>query len=163
MPAGAPRVYSPEKLLEKFEEYRAEQLDHTKTVYNNRTKTVETITYDKPLTLAGFCDHAKMHRDTLNSYKNEHKNEYSDIIKRIYTAIERDLVENSLLYTYSSPMAQHILNNAHGYSNKQEVTANTTNINTNNNTNKNFDMSTPIEDIQAEIDRLQAELSKNGK
>jgi hypothetical protein len=36
------------------------------------------------------------------------------------------------------------------------------NINTNNNTNKNFDMSTPIEDIQAEIDRLQAELSKNG-
>lgn len=124
-----PRKYTPETLEKKFDEYKEAQKDHVKRVYNNRTKTIDEVNYDKPITLAGFCSFARIHRDTLNSYKNEHE-EFSDVIKMIYQDCEADLIEKSLLYEYSAPMTQHILNNAHGYTTKQEVKAENTNLNT---------------------------------
>jgi hypothetical protein len=142
-----PKQYTPKQLEKKFEEYKKAQQDHKKRVYNNRTKTIEEICYDKPLTLASFCSFAKIHRDTLNSYKNEHE-EFSDVIKMIYQDCEADLIEKSLLYEYSAPMAQHILNNAHGYSNKQEVESH--------NTNENYNCDLTIEEIDKKIAELES-------
>ncbi|NLD49890.1 MAG: hypothetical protein GX660_22330 [Clostridiaceae bacterium] len=153
MPAGRPKNYTPKQLEKMFDEYKNAQKDHVKRVYNNRTKTIEEINYDKPLTLAGFCSYARIHRDTLNSYKNEHE-EFSDAIKMIYQECEADLIEKSLLYEYSAPMTQHILNNAHGYSNMQKVESSNTNLNT--------DLtSLSAEERQKRIDELMSK--RNGK
>jgi len=123
MTAGQPVKYTPDKLWDKFVEYKESQQGHTKKVYNKKTQEVYDLEYDKPILLTGFCVYAGIHRDTLNSYKNEH-DEYSDVIKKIYAECELDLLENALTFERHAGFSEHILNNAHGYTKeiKQDIT-----------------------------------------
>lgn len=123
--AGRPRAYEPAQLWKKFVEYKESQHNQTKQVYDKKKQEVIDIAYDKPLTLAGFCTYAGIHRDTLHSYKTEHP-AYSDVIKNIYQEIEADLLEKALSFGQHANFTMHILNNAHGYKTvtQQEVTGN---------------------------------------
>ena len=120
MPAGRPMKYKPETLLNKFEEYKQSQQDQTRKVYDKKKQQVFEVDYDKPLTLVGFCVFAGIHKDTLNSYKNEHP-EFSDVINKIYQSCESDLIEKALIYDQHAAFTIHILNNAHGYVSQQKV------------------------------------------
>jgi hypothetical protein len=130
---GRPPVFeTADDLWEAFEEYRASRVDLTKKVQDKKTKQVYEINYDKPLTLVGFCVYMGIHRDTLNDWKN-HKPEFSDAIKKIYQECEADLVEKALLFENHADFAKHILNNAHGYTNKQEIDSTVKSDNVNHN------------------------------
>lgn len=118
--AGRPRAYEPQELWDKFIEYKENQQDQTKQVYDKKKQEVIDITYDKPLTLTGFCAYAQIHRDTLHSYKTEQP-EYSGIIKNIYQEIEADLLEKALTYDQHANFTMHILNNAHGYVDRKQL------------------------------------------
>ena len=120
MPAGRPRKYQPDELLNKFQEYKQSQQGQTKKVFDKKKQQVFEVDYDKPLTLVGFCVFAGIHKDTLNSYKNEHP-EYSDVIKNIYQSCEADLIEKALIYDQHAAFTIHILNNAHGYITQQKL------------------------------------------
>jgi len=115
-----PIKYTPVELGEAFETYKTSRLSRTKKVYDKRLKQVIEIEYDLPTTLISFCCFLGIHRDTLNSYKNEHSG-YSDIIKNIYAECESDLVDKALGFQQHAGFTELILTNAHGYIKKQEI------------------------------------------
>ncbi len=117
---GRPLAYTPEGLWEKYQEYKAAQQGHTKQVYDAKKKQVISIEYDKPLTITGFANFAGIHRDTINSYKNE-RPEFSDVVKRIYQDIELDMVEKALTYEQHAAFTSFLLNAVHGYRTSQEI------------------------------------------
>jgi hypothetical protein len=117
---GRPLAYTPEGLWEKYQEYKAAQQGHTKQVYDAKRKQVMSIEYDKPLTITGFANYAGIHRDTINSYKNE-RPEFSDIVKRIYQDIELDMVEKALTFEQHASFTAFLLNAVHGYRTAQEI------------------------------------------
>ena len=125
---GQPKKYTPEDLLSKFIEYTDSLCNLTKKVYNSKTHCLYDLEYNKPCTLFGFCAFAKIHRDTLNSYKINHSEEYSDTVQYIYTFIAAQLEENALLYSNHAGFTQFVLTNMGTHQDKREVN-NTHNIN----------------------------------
>ena len=75
---GRPRAYTPEALEAKFEEYV--EWVKANPVYINKVSAGEIIPVptQRPLTLVGFCQFAKISRQ--NFYEYESREEFSDIL-----------------------------------------------------------------------------------
>lgn len=68
---GRPRAYTPEALEAKFEEYV--EWVKANPVYINKVSAGEIIAVptQRPLTLVGFCQFAKISKDTFRRYEDE--------------------------------------------------------------------------------------------
>ena len=82
---GRPRAYTPEALEAKFEEYV--EWVKANPVYINKVSAGEIIPVptQRPLTLVGFCQFAKISRQ--NFYEYESREEFSDILTCVREAI----------------------------------------------------------------------------
>lgn len=99
---GRPTDYTPE-LLEKAKEYEA--MEH------------ETIP-----SIAGLSLHLDISRETCHVWaKDETKQEFSDIYRRIMAKQENTLVNKGLNGTFNPTITKLILTK-HGYTDKQDIT-----------------------------------------
>ena len=110
---GRPRAYTPEALEAKFEEY-------VEWVKANPVSAGEIIPVptQRPLTLVGFCQFAKISRQ--NFYEYESREEFSDILTCVREAIEADQLEGALCGQYDSGIVARVLHLA----DRQDVTTN---------------------------------------
>ena len=105
---GRPRAYTPEALEAKFEEYV--EWVKANPVYINKVSAGEIIPVptQRPLTLVGFCQFAKISRQ--NFYEYESREEFS----------EADQLEGALCGQYDSGIVDRDLSLA----DRQDVTTN---------------------------------------
>ena len=115
---GRPRAYTPEALEAKFEEYV--EWVKANPVYINKVSAGEIIPVptQRPLTLVGFCQFAKISRQ--NFYGYESREEFSDILTCVREAIEADQLEGALCGQYDSGIVARVLHLA----DRQDVTTN---------------------------------------
>ena len=115
---GRPRAYTPEALEAKFEEY-AEWVKANPR-YSNKVSAGEIIAVptQRPLTLVGFCQFAKISRQ--NFYEYESREEFSDLLTHVRVAIEADQLEGALCGQYDSGIVARVLHLA----DRQDVTTN---------------------------------------
>ena len=83
---GRPRAYTPEALEAKFEEYV--EWVKANPRYSNKASAGEIIAVptQRPLTLVGFCQFAKISKDTFRRYEDE----FCDLLTHVRVAIEAD-------------------------------------------------------------------------
>lgn len=112
---GRPRAYTPEA---KFEEYV--EWVKANPRYSNKASAGEIIPVptQRPLTLVGFCQFAKISRQ--NFYEYESREEFSDILTCVREAIEADQLEGALCGQYDSGIVARVLHLA----DRQDVTTN---------------------------------------
>ena len=115
---GRPRAYTPEALEAKFEEYV--EWVKANPVYINKVSAGEIIAVptQRPLTLVGFCQFAKISRQ--NFYEYESREEFSDLLTHVRVAIEADQLEGALCGQYDSGIVARVLHLA----DRQDVTTN---------------------------------------
>lgn len=115
---GRPRAYTPEALEVKFEEYA--KWVKANPVYINKVSAGEIIAVptQRPLTLVGFCQFAKISRQ--NFYEYESREEFSDLLTHVRVAIEADQLEGALCGQYDSGIVARVLHLA----DRQDVTTN---------------------------------------
>ncbi len=113
---GRPRAYTPEALEAKFEEYVEWVKAHP--VYINKVSAGEIIAVptQRPLTLVGFCQFAKISKDTFRRYEDE----FCDLLTHVRVAIEADQLEGALCGQYDSGIVARVLHLA----DRQDVTTN---------------------------------------
>ena len=115
---GRPRAYTPEALEAKFEEYV--EWVKANPVYINKVSAGEIIPVptQRPLTLVGFCQFAKISRQ--NFYEYESREEFSDLLTHVRVAIEADQLEGALCGQYDSGIVARVLHLA----DRHDVTTN---------------------------------------
>ena len=115
---GRPRAYTPEALDAKFEEYV--EWVKANPRYSNKASAGEIIAVpaQRPLTLVGFCQFAKISRQ--NFYEYESREEFSDLLTHVRVAIEADQLEGALCGQYDSGIVARVLHLA----DRQDVTTN---------------------------------------
>ena len=113
---GRPRAYTPEALEAKFEEYV--EWVKANPVYINKASAGEIIPVptQRPLTLVGFCQFAKISKDTFRRYEDE----FCDLLTHVRVAIEADQLEGALCGQYDSGIVARVLHLA----DRQDVTTN---------------------------------------
>ena len=113
---GRPRAYTPEALEAKFEEYV--EWVKANPVYINKVSAGEIIAVptQRPLTLVGFCQFAKISKDTFRRYEDE----FCDLLTHVRVAIEADQLEGALCGQYDSGIVARVLHLA----DRQDVTTN---------------------------------------
>ena len=113
---GRPRAYTPEALEAKFEEYV--EWVKANPVYINKVSAGEIIAVptQRPLTLVGFCQFAKISKDTFHRYEDE----FCDLLTHVRVAIEADQLEGALCGQYDSGIVARVLHLAA----RQDVTTN---------------------------------------
>lgn len=113
---GRPRAYTPEALDAKFEEYV--EWVKANPVYINKVSAGEIIPVptQRPLTLVGFCQFAKISKDTFRRYEDE----FCDLLTHVRVAIEADQLEGALCGQYDSGIVARVLHLA----DRQDVTTN---------------------------------------
>ena len=113
---GRPRAYTPEALEAKFEEYV--EWVKANPVYINKVSAGEIIPVptQRPLTLVGFCQFAKISKDTFRRYEDE----FCDLLTHVRVAIEADQLEGALCGQYDSGIVARVLHLA----DRQDVTTN---------------------------------------
>ena len=113
---GRPRAYTPEALEAKFEEYV--EWVKANPVYINKVSAGEIIAVptQRPLTLVGFCQFAKISKDTFPRYEDE----FCDLLTHVRVAIEADQLEGALCGQYDSGIVARVLHLA----DRQDVTTN---------------------------------------
>lgn len=113
---GRPRAYTPEALEAKFEEYV--EWVKANPRYSNKASAGEIIAVptQRPLTLVGFCQFAKISKDTFRRYEDE----FCDLLTHVRVAIEADQLEGALCGQYDSGIVARVLHLA----DRQDVTTN---------------------------------------
>ena len=113
---GRPRAYTPEALEAKLEEYV--EWVKANPVYINKVSAGEIIAVptQRPLTLVGFCQFAKISKDTFRRYEDE----FCDLLTHVRVAIEADQLEGALCGQYDSGIVARVLHLA----DRQDVTTN---------------------------------------
>ena len=113
---GRPRAYTPEALEAKFEEYV--EWVKANPRYSNKASAGEIIAVptQRPLTLVGFCQFAKISKDTFHRYEDE----FCDLLTHVRVAIEADQLEGALCGQYDSGIVARVLHLA----DRQDVTTN---------------------------------------
>ena len=88
--------------------------------YSNKASAGEIIAVptQRPLTLVGFCQFAKISRQ--NFYEYESREEFSDLLTHVRVAIEADQLEGALCGQYDSGIVARVLHLA----DRQDVTTN---------------------------------------
>ena len=84
---GRPRAYTPEALEAKFEEYV--EWVKANPRYSNKASAGEIIAVptQRPLTLVGFCQFAKISKDTFRRYEDEFCDLLTHVRGRIMWAV----------------------------------------------------------------------------
>lgn len=109
MPAGRPTIYN-NKLLDKTRRYVHRKFPAT---IGGELEVIPTI--------EGLCIAIKIHKDTLYEWiKDPKKQEFSDLYKEMMQKQGRALVNNSLVGTFSSPIAKIVLSK-HDYIEKTQT------------------------------------------
>lgn len=115
---GRPRVYTPEELEVKFEEYR--KYIAANPIYKEvPTKSGPMdIRVNRPMTIVGFCQFAGISKDTFCRY--EDAEEFCGLLTCIREAIEADQLEGALCEQYNPGIVARVLRLA----DRQDVTTN---------------------------------------
>lgn len=116
---GKPIKYTPKKLLAKFNEY----------IENRGFISYGEFEIREPATVSGFCVYIGCGKAYLRQLTNTL--DYSTVKDIIYSKLETEMLNNSLLNKYNSTIAKLVLTNAHGYKDKAETENKTININHN--------------------------------
>ena len=104
MPAGRPSKYTPE-LLEKAREYAND--------WRVAGRAVPSI--------VAFALYIGIHKARVYEWlKDEDKQEFHDIVARVNSLQEMELVDGGLMETYNPQLARFMLGK-HGYSEKSEI------------------------------------------
>ncbi len=113
---GRPRAYTPEALDAKFEEYV--EWVKANPVYINKVSAGEIIPVptQRPLTLVGFCQFAKISKDTFRRYEDE----FCGLLTCVRVAIEADQLEGAMVGQYNPNIVARVLHLA----DRQDVTTN---------------------------------------
>ena len=113
---GRPRAYTPEALDAKFEEYV--EWAKANPVYINKVSAGEIIPVptQRPLTLVGFCQFAKISKDTFRRYEDE----FCGLLTCVRVAIEADQLEGAMVGQYNPNIVARVLHLA----DRQDVTTN---------------------------------------
>ena len=113
---GRPRAYTPEALDAKFEEYV--EWVKANPVYINKVSAGEIIAVptQRPLTLVGFCQFAKISKDTFRRYEDE----FCGLLTCVRVAIEADQLEGAMVGQYNPNIVARVLHLA----DRQDVTTN---------------------------------------
>ena len=113
---GRPRAYTPEALEAKFEEHV--EWVKANPVYINKVSAGEIIPVptQRPLTLVGFCQFAKISKDTFRRYEDE----FCGLLTCVRVAIEADQLEGAMVGQYNPNIVARVLHLA----DRQDVTTN---------------------------------------
>lgn len=113
---GRPRAYTPEALDAKFEEYV--EWVKANPVYINKVSAGEIIAVptQRPLTLVGFCQFAKISKDTFRRYEDE----FCGLLTCVRVAIEADQLEGAMVGQYNPNIVARVLHLA----DRQDATTN---------------------------------------
>lgn len=74
----------------------------------------------KPLTVPWFCNYIGVNKVYMNRIQKE-SYEFQQVVHRLYTLVEQDLLEYSLVWQFDNKIASLILTSHHGYSDKTNV------------------------------------------
>ncbi|EDO9170999.1 hypothetical protein OHS89_001025 [Campylobacter coli] len=99
-----------EELVSKIESY-----------FNERVvlkETKESIIF-APKTKVGLAVHLGISMQTLNEWEKD--KDFGEIVANAKQRCEMDIVNHSLIGTYTSSVSMFLLKNQHGYVDKQEV------------------------------------------
>ncbi|EHO0638999.1 hypothetical protein KH716_000607 [Campylobacter coli] len=99
-----------EELVSKIENYFSE-----KTVLK---ETKESVIF-APKTKVGLAVHLGISMQTLNEWEKD--KDFGEIVANAKQRCEMDIVNHSLIGTYTSSVSMFLLKNQHGYVDKQEV------------------------------------------
>lgn len=99
-----------EELVSKIENYFSE-----KTVLK---ETKENVIF-APKTKVGLAVHLGISMQTLNEWEKD--KDFGEIIANAKQRCEMDIVNHSLIGTYTPSVSMFLLKNQHGYVDKQEV------------------------------------------
>ncbi|EHQ5347076.1 hypothetical protein KQS46_001392 [Campylobacter coli] len=99
-----------EELVSKIENYFTE-----KTVLK---ETKESVIF-APKTKVGLAVHLGISMQTLNEWEKD--KDFGEIVANAKQRCEMDIVNHSLIGTYTSSVSMFLLKNQHGYVDKQEV------------------------------------------
>ncbi|WP_348519134.1 terminase small subunit [Campylobacter sp. CCS1377] len=101
-----------EELIQKIEEY-----------FNERKvlkETKESIVF-APKTKVGLAVHLGIILNTLNEWEKD--KDFGEIVKQAKQRCEMDILNHSLIGTYTPSVSMFLLKNQHGYVDKQEITS----------------------------------------
>lgn len=99
-----------EELVSKIENYFSE-----KTVLK---ETKESVIF-APKTKVGLAVHLGISMQTLNEWEKD--KDFGEIVANAKQRCEMDIVNHSLIGTYTPSVSMFLLKNQHGYADKQEV------------------------------------------
>ncbi|EMD9888020.1 hypothetical protein VWR58_000395 [Campylobacter coli] len=99
-----------EELISKIENYFSE-----KTVLK---ETKESVIF-APKTKVGLAVHLGISMQTLNEWEKD--KDFGEIVANAKQRCEMDIVNHSLIGTYTSSVSMFLLKNQHGYVDKQEI------------------------------------------
>ncbi|EAC1269249.1 hypothetical protein O1A23_000992 [Campylobacter coli] len=99
-----------EELVSKIENYFSE-----KTVLK---ETKESVIF-APKTKVGLAVHLGISMQTLNEWEKD--KDFGEIVANAKQRCEMDIVNHSLIGTYTSSVSMFLLKNQHGYVDKQEI------------------------------------------
>ena len=96
---GRPRAYTPEALEAKFEEYV--EWVKANPRYSNKASAGEIIAVptQRPLTLVGFCQFAKISKDTFRRYEDEFCDLLTHVAHYVGSTIQESLPVSFILPT----------------------------------------------------------------
>ncbi|MDV6077644.1 terminase small subunit [Campylobacter jejuni] len=99
-----------EELVSKIENYFSE-----KTVLK---ETKESVIF-APKTKVGLAVHLGISMQTLNEWEKD--KDFGEIVANVKQRCEMDILNHSLIGTYTPSVSMFLLKNQHGYVDKQEV------------------------------------------
>ncbi|EIS3213598.1 hypothetical protein LZM75_001604 [Campylobacter coli] len=99
-----------EELVSKIENYFSE-----KTVLK---ETKESVIF-APKTKVGLAVHLGISMQTLNEWEKD--KDFGEIVANAKQRCEMDILNHSLIGTYTSSVSMFLLKNQHGYVDKQEI------------------------------------------
>ncbi|EAJ7248999.1 hypothetical protein AT776_07815 [Campylobacter coli] len=99
-----------EELVSKIENYFSE-----KTVLK---ETKESVIF-APKTKVGLAVHLGISMQTLNEWKKD--KDFGEIVSQAKQKCEMDILNHSLIGTYTPSVSMFLLKNQHGYVDKQEI------------------------------------------
>ncbi len=101
-----------EELVEKIEDY-----------FNDRQvlkETKESVIF-APKTKVGLAVHLGISMQTLNEWEKD--KDFGEIVSNAKQRCEMDILNHSLIGTYTPSVSMFLLKNQHGYVDKQEITS----------------------------------------
>lgn len=113
---GRPTKYTPITLLEKFDQYRADIKENAKEVATMTKQGICYLPKERPLTIVGFCEFAKLSKSTFYAYAE--REGFSDIYTHVRESIEADQTEGAMLEIYNPSITARML----GLAERQDIT-----------------------------------------